>query len=227
MEQRLQLPSMLDQRLRRRWGSTNDRLSRTHDARFLAGNLVQLLTRFPSLVASRLATAIVVVIFGGLTLILQDDTFIKLKPTIINSLFGGVLLGGLLFNKSLIGYVLDSVFSLTDEGWRKLTFRWGLFFFFLAALNEVAWRVLSTDDCVTFKVFGVMPITFVFTLTQLLLYCDTLIYGIFRYHFNGMVWNVLTTPGADESVHVSHAEVGLVFGAAPLRGGAMLSLNVF
>lgn len=114
-----------------------------------------------------MVTAVVVVIFGGLTLILQDETFIKLKPTIINSLFGAVLLGGLFFGKSLIGYVLDSVFALTDEGWRKLTFRWGLFFFFLAALNEVAWRVLSTDDWVTFKVFGVMPITFIFTLTQM------------------------------------------------------------
>ena len=112
-------------------------------------------------------TGIVVVIFGGLTLILQDDTFIKLKPTIINSLFGSVLLGGLLFKKSLIGYVLDSVFSLTDDGWRKLTFRWGLFFFFLAIVNEIAWRSLSTDDWVTFKVFGVMPITFIFTLTQM------------------------------------------------------------
>ncbi len=114
-----------------------------------------------------MVSGVVVVVFGGLTLWLQDDTFIKLKPTIINSLFGGVLLGGLLFGKSFIGYVFDSVFNLTDEGWRKLTFRWGVFFFFLAILNEIAWRTLSTDAWVTFKVFGVMPITLVFTAFQL------------------------------------------------------------
>ena len=114
-----------------------------------------------------MVSGVVVVFFGGLTLWLQDDTFIKLKPTIVNSLFGGVLLGGLYFGKSFIGYVFDSVFNLTDEGWRKLTFRWGVFFFFLALLNEIAWRTLSTDAWVTFKVFGVMPITLVFTALQL------------------------------------------------------------
>ena len=112
-------------------------------------------------------SGVVVLIFGGLTLWLQNDTFIKLKPTIVNSMFGGVLLGGLFFGKALIGYVFDSVFSLTNEGWRKLTFRWGIFFFVLAALNEVAWRTLSTDAWVTFKVFGVMPITLLFTATQI------------------------------------------------------------
>lgn len=114
-----------------------------------------------------MVTGIVVVVFGGLTLLLQDDLFIKLKPTIVNVLFGSVLLGGLYFGRSLIGYVFDSVFTLTDEGWRKLTVRWGMFFFFLALLNEIAWRVLTTDDWVTFKVFGVMPITFIFTLSQM------------------------------------------------------------
>ncbi len=112
-------------------------------------------------------TGIVVVVFGGLTLWLQDDTFIKMKPTIVNTLFGTVLLGGLLFGKSLLGYVFDSVFHLTAEGWRKLTFRWGLFFFVLAIANEVVWRNFSTDTWVNFKVFAIMPITFVFTLTQL------------------------------------------------------------
>ena len=112
-------------------------------------------------------TGIVVLVFGGLTLWLQDETFIKMKPTIVNALFGAVLLGGLAFGKSLLGYVFDSVFRLTAEGWRKLTLRWGLFFLVLAVLNEVVWRTVSTDMWVNFKVFGIMPITFVFTLFQL------------------------------------------------------------
>ncbi|MBD8877443.1 septation protein A [Roseibium polysiphoniae] len=114
-----------------------------------------------------LITGVVVLVFGGLTLWLHDDLFIKLKPTIINCLFGAVLLGGLLFGKSLLGYVFDSAFKLTDEGWRILTWRWGLFFFVLAAINEIVWRNFSTDFWVNFKVFGVMPITLLFTMTQL------------------------------------------------------------
>lgn len=112
-------------------------------------------------------TGVVVLVFGGLTLYLQDELFIKLKPTIVNVLFGSVLLGGLLFGKSLLGYVFDSVFKLDAEGWRKLTLRWGLFFFFLAVVNEVVWRSFSTDFWVSFKVFGMMPLTFVFTLSQM------------------------------------------------------------
>jgi len=114
-----------------------------------------------------LVTGIVVLVFGGLTLALQDEVFIKMKPTIVNTLFGGVLVGGLFFGKALLGYVFDSVFHLTDEGWRKLTLRWGLFFFALAVLNEVVWRNFSTDFWVSFKVFGMMPLTVIFTLTQM------------------------------------------------------------
>lgn len=114
-----------------------------------------------------LITGIVVLVFGGLTIYLHNDLFIKLKPTIVNCLFGGILLGGLYFGKSLLGYVFDSVFKLTDEGWRLLTFRWGVFFFVLAIINEIVWRNFSTDFWVSFKVFGFMPITLAFTLFQM------------------------------------------------------------
>ena len=89
-----------------------------------------------------------------------------MKPTIVNVLFGSALLGGLLFGKSLLGLVFEAVFELDEAGWRKLTFRWGVFFFVLAGLNEVVWRNFSTDTWVSFKVFGIMPLTFVFALTQ-------------------------------------------------------------
>jgi intracellular septation protein len=114
-----------------------------------------------------LVSGVVVLIFGALTLYLQDDIFIKMKPTIVNTLFGGVLLGGLFFGKSLLGYVFNSAFNLDAEGWRKLTFRWGLFFLFLAVVNEVVWRNFSTDAWVTFKVWGIMPITLLFTFSQM------------------------------------------------------------
>jgi intracellular septation protein len=111
-------------------------------------------------------TAIIVVVFGGLTLILHDATFIKVKPTIIYALFGAVLIGGLLFDKPLLGIVFDSLFNLTEEGWRKLTLRWALFFFVLAVLNEIVWRNTSTNVWVDFKVFGVMPLTLLFGALQ-------------------------------------------------------------
>jgi intracellular septation protein len=113
-----------------------------------------------------LVSAVVVVVFGGLTLFLQDELFIKLKPTIIYLLFAGTLFGGILFRKPLLAMVFDQMFNLTAEGWRKLTVRWALFFLALAVLNEIVWRTQSTDTWVTFKVFGVMPLTFVFAMLQ-------------------------------------------------------------
>jgi intracellular septation protein len=113
-----------------------------------------------------LVTAVIVLMFGTLTLVLHNDTFIKLKPTIIYLLFGGTLLGGLAFGKTFLGILFDSVFELTEEGWRKLTWRWALFFFALALLNEIVWRNFSTDFWVSFKLFGVVPLTFLFGALQ-------------------------------------------------------------
>ena len=113
-----------------------------------------------------IVSGIVVVVFGTLTLWLGDEVFIKMKPTIVNGLFAAVLLGGLAVGKPLLGYVFDQAFKLDDEGWRKLTLRWGLFFVFLAVLNEVVWRLFSTDFWVAFKVWGTMPITIAFMLAQ-------------------------------------------------------------
>jgi len=111
-------------------------------------------------------TAVIVLIFGGLTLALHNDLFIKIKPTIIYALFGAVLCGGLAFDKPLLGVLFDTLFHLTEEGWRKLTLRWALFFFALAVLNEIVWRNVSTDTWVTFKAFGVIPLTFLFAALQ-------------------------------------------------------------
>ena len=114
-----------------------------------------------------LVTGAVVLVFGTLTLLLQDDTFIKMKPTIVNSLFAVTLLGGLFFGQSLLKYVFGEVYKLRPEGWRKLTINWGLFFVFLAVSNEVVWRMFDTDFWVAFKVWGIMPITVVFSMLQL------------------------------------------------------------
>ena len=114
-----------------------------------------------------LVSGVVVFVFGALTLWLHNDTFIKMKPTIVNGLFASVLLGGLVFGKALLGYVFDSAFKLDAEGWRKLTMRWGLFFVFLAIVNEIVWRNFSTDFWVAFKVWGIMPITIAFTMSQM------------------------------------------------------------
>ncbi len=114
-----------------------------------------------------LVTGFFVLVFGGMTLWLQDETFIKMKPTIVNLIFAAILLGGLLFKKSMLAYVFDAAFKLDADGWRKLTFRWGLFFICLAVANEIVWRNFSNDFWVNFKVWAIMPITFCFMLLQL------------------------------------------------------------
>ena len=113
-----------------------------------------------------LVSAIVVMVFGGLTLYLQNEMFIKLKPTIIYALFAVLLLGGLVMGRSLLALVMDSVFQLDDDGWKKLTLRWGLFFLVMAVVNEIVWRSVSTDAWVAFKTFGFLPLTIVFALAQ-------------------------------------------------------------
>lgn len=113
-----------------------------------------------------LVTGVFVLGFGGLTLLLQNDLFIKMKPTIVNGLFGVILLGGLIFGRSLLKPVLGETLALRDEGWRVLTLRWGLFFLVLAGLNEFIWRNFSTEFWVDFKVFGIMPLTMIFAVSQ-------------------------------------------------------------
>jgi len=114
-----------------------------------------------------LVTGIFVLVFGGLTLILQDELFIKLKPTIVNTLFAVILFGGLFWGKSFLKSLMGSMFQMTDQGWRLLTFRWAMFFVLLAILNEIVWRNTSTDTWVSFKVFGIMPLTILFSISQL------------------------------------------------------------
>ncbi|MDE2362799.1 MAG: septation protein A [Hyphomicrobiales bacterium] len=111
-------------------------------------------------------TAVMVMIFGGLTLVLHDATFVKMKATIVYLLFAAALLGGLAFGKALLSVVFDTVMKLTEEGWRKLTLRWGLFFLAMAAVNEIVWRTQSEDFWVKFKVFGFVPLTVLFALSQ-------------------------------------------------------------
>jgi len=111
-------------------------------------------------------SGVIVLIFGGLTLYLQDEIFIKLKPTIVNILFAGAIFSGLLFGKNYVKSLLGTMVELRDEGWRQLAVRWGLFFLAMAIINEIVWRNFSTDTWVTFKVFGFLPLTIVFALAQ-------------------------------------------------------------
>ena len=113
-----------------------------------------------------LVTGVFVLVFGALTLVLNDELFIKVKPTLVNGLFAAILFGGLWARRSLLKIVFDGTFRLTDEGWRLLTWRWAVFFVFLAVLNEAVWRNFSTDFWVSFKLFGNVPITMIFAVAQ-------------------------------------------------------------
>ncbi len=114
-----------------------------------------------------LVTAGIVAVFGGLTLWLQDETFIKMKPTIVQLIFAAVLLGGLVLKRPLLRYLLGTALALDDAGWRRLTLRWAVFFAVMAGLNELVWRTQSTDFWVSFKVFGILGLTFAFALAQM------------------------------------------------------------
>jgi intracellular septation protein len=124
-------------------------------------------SQFGRLLPVPLMTAVLVVVFGSLTFWLHDPRFIKIKPTIINLLFGGVLLFGLMTGRPLLKLLLGEAFKLTEEGWRKLSLRWALFFLGLAGLNEVVWRTFSETVWVNFKVFGILGLSMVFAMAQI------------------------------------------------------------
>jgi intracellular septation protein len=113
-----------------------------------------------------LVTLVLVLVFGGLTLWLENDIFIKMKPTVLYVMFAGVLWGGLIAGRIFLKYLLAQSINLPDAAWRTLTHRWVIFFLTLAVLNEFVWRSFSTDVWVAFKVWGVLPLTFLFVLTQ-------------------------------------------------------------
>ena len=113
-----------------------------------------------------LITTFLVLIFGGLTIFFKDPTFIKLKPTIVYFLFSLFLFLGLALKKNFLQIYLSSLIKLNDTGWNILTKRWGIFFLLMALLNETIWRNFSTDFWVSFKVFGFLPLTIVFTILQ-------------------------------------------------------------
>lgn len=114
----------------------------------------------------QVVTAVLVIVFGGLSVWFNDERFFKMKPTIIYLFFGGTLAIGLLQGRSYLQYVMEEAMPLKSEGWMILTKRLALFFFVLAILNEVVWRGFSTDTWVTFKTFGLSAAVFLFFMTQ-------------------------------------------------------------
>ena len=110
--------------------------------------------------------AAIILVFGGLTIYFDNEIFFKMKPTIINILFATILYAGQIMKRPLLKSLFSGNLKLQEEGWSQLTKRWISFFIALAILNEIVWRTQSTDLWVNFKVFGILPITFVFTMTQ-------------------------------------------------------------
>jgi intracellular septation protein len=113
-----------------------------------------------------LVTLVLVMVFGGLTLWLENEIFIKLKPTVLYLMFASVLWGGLFTGRIFLKFLLAQSVNLPDGAWRVLTHRWVIFFLSLAVLNEFVWRSFSTDTWVAFKVWGVLPLTLLFVITQ-------------------------------------------------------------
>src|SRR6204780_2127636 len=135
----------------------------------MAGVLVTLIVSYAMLKRipiMPLVTAVIVLIFGSLTLIFHDETLIKIKPTALYILFGAALFVGLWLKKPLLKILFDGALHVTEEGWRKLTWRWAFFFLALAVLNEIVWRTQTTDMWVKFKTFGFLPLTLLFALSQ-------------------------------------------------------------
>ena len=138
-------------------------------AAFMVATVISLAVawlRYHKVPVMPLVSAVIVLLFGGLTLYLQDETFIKLKPTIVYTMFAVLLLAGFLMRKPVLELLFGPVFTLTEEGWRKLTLRWTVFFIAMAIVNELVWRNFSTDAWVSFKAFGFLPLTILFALAQ-------------------------------------------------------------
>ena len=138
-------------------------------AAFMVATVISLAVarfRYHKIPMMPLVSGVIVFVFGGLTLYLHDETFIKLKPTIVYSMFAVLLLAGFCLRKPVLELLFGPVFTLTEEGWRKLTLRWTVFFVAMAIVNEMVWRNFSTDAWVSFKAFGFLPLTFLFALAQ-------------------------------------------------------------
>jgi len=122
---------------------------------------------FKKVAVMPLVTAVLVTVFGGLTLYMADEHFLKMKPTFVYLLFAAILFVGLWLNRPFMKILFGEAFALTPEGWRILTGRWAVFFLFLAVLNEVVWRSFSTDIWIKLKVFGFLPLTMIFAIAQI------------------------------------------------------------
>ena len=110
---------------------------------------------------------VIITLFGGLTLYFDNPVFIYMKPTIVNIIFAGILITSkVFFQKNFLKFFLKTAFQLQETGWDKLNFRWAYFFIFLAIINEIVWRTQPETTWVNFKVWGILPITFIFTFFQ-------------------------------------------------------------